>query len=197
MLPDTLARRARDWSRPAPQCNEAHVSALRERLLADQRTRTTRGLSVLHVAAGGCGGCALEVGGLDAPRSATNRLGIRFTATPLDADTLLITGAGVRNASGPLLRAYQAMRGPRYVVAVGACAATGIPLAGASLPSLDPPARYALTEDGARSLLPFDLIIRGAPPPPDAILLGLLTLAEAAMTPPAQPVRKSSRNVMQ
>jgi NADH:ubiquinone oxidoreductase subunit B-like Fe-S oxidoreductase len=64
-----------------------------------------------------------------------------------------------------LLRTYEAMPGPKWVVAVGDCAACGGLYADS----------YAC-ERGAASVLPVDLRIAGCPPSPRRLLEGLLAL---------------------
>lgn len=149
----------------------AQVTQLAARLDAENRRRPGRVLSLLHVPTGGCGGCGLGLEALDAPPFEMEALGLRFVTTPRHADTLLVTGPLARNALGPLMRAWEAMPVPRYVVAIGDCAASAAPLGEPG---------YALTPGGVRGALPLDLVIRGRPPPPRAVLLGLVTLRAAA-----------------
>jgi Ni,Fe-hydrogenase III small subunit len=66
-----------------------------------------------------------------------------------------------------LERTWRATPEPRWVVAVGDCGADGGCFAGS----------YAV-EGGVSAVLPVDLTIRGCPPPPAAILRGLLALLE-------------------
>jgi Ni,Fe-hydrogenase III small subunit len=152
---------------PAP--DPAQVSTLAARLEEAGRRRRGRPTSLLHVGTGGCGGCALELGALDGPIWDMGRAGLAFVEVPARADMLLVTGSGARNAAGPLRRAWEAMSGPRYVIAVGDCAAG------------DGGGGYAMTPGGVGAIVPIDLVVRGSPPPPAAILLAVLTLAEAAV----------------
>ena len=118
---------------------------------------------------GGCGGCRLELALLAAPPYDAERLGLRFVLTPRHANVLLASGSLARNAAGALLQAWEAMPNPRFLVALGDCAAGAETL----------PPSYALLPGGVRGALPVDLAIRGSPPPPEAILYGLATLRAA------------------
>ncbi len=150
-----------------PSPDAAQVSILAARLEAAGRRRSGPATTLLHVGTGGCGGCGLEIATLDGPVLDAGRAGLRFTDTPLDADILLVTGPAARNAVGTLRRAWEAMAEPRYVIAIGDC--TG-----------GQPDGYALAPEGIAGVVPVDLVVRGSPPPPAAILLGVLTLIEAA-----------------
>ncbi len=154
-----------------PVPDPAQVSTLAARLEAAGRRRRRRLSSILHVSTGGCGGCGLEIASLDEPVLDFGRAGLHFTATPLDADILLVSGPAVRNAAGPLRRAWEAMEGPRYVIAIGDCASGDGPFSNGG---------YAIGEGGVAGIVPVDLVVRGSPPPPEAILLGILTLVDAA-----------------
>lgn len=155
---------------PAP--DPAQVTALAARLESQGRRRPGRSLSVLHVRTGGCGGCAREVASLDAVAGGLARLGLALVDTPLHADVLLATGPLVRNALPGLLAARAAMAVPGYVVAIGDCAATGLPFGAVD--------SYAMRAGGLSGCLPVDLVVRGSPPPPEAILQALATLRDAA-----------------
>ena len=93
------------------------------------------------------------------------RFGLRLVASPRHADVLVVTGPVTLNMREALERTYAAMPGPKWVVAVGDCAAMGGLFAGG----------YACA-GGADSVLPLDLRIPGCPPTPTALLKGLLAL---------------------
>ncbi len=122
-------------------------------------------LHVTVVDAGDCGACLNEVKQLNNPLYNMHRLGIFFTPTPRAADVLLVVGPVSENMRGPLLKTYEAMPDPKRVVAVGACAITGGIFG-----------RSFMSAGGVGSVLPVDLDIPGDPPPPLAILHGLLAV---------------------
>jgi Ni,Fe-hydrogenase III small subunit len=144
------------------------VQALGERLLGVARTRLGRSLAVFELDAGGCGGCALEVEALRGAAHGLERYGLAFTASPRQADVLLVTGPATRNMREALERTLACMPEPRWVVAAGGCAADGGVFKGS----------YAVL-GGVAEVLPVDLVIPGCPPAPPALLEGLLSLLAA------------------
>jgi Ni,Fe-hydrogenase III small subunit len=124
-----------------------------------------RSLHVIVVDAGDCGACLHEVKQLNNPLYNMHRLGIFLTATPRAADVLLVVGPVSENMRVPLLKTYEAMPTPKRVVAVGACAITGGVFG-----------RTFMSAGGVASVLPVDLEIPGDPPPPLAVLHGLLVV---------------------
>ena len=115
----TLGRLFHPVGEPLPAPDPAQVSMLAARLEEAGRRRSGRPGSLLHVGTGGCGGCGLELAALDGPVHDFGRAGLQFVTAPARADILIVTGPGARNAAGPLRRAWEAMNGPRYVIAVG------------------------------------------------------------------------------
>src|SRR5882757_1465400 len=126
-----------------------------------------RSLAIREVDAGSCNGCELEIHALGNAFYDVERFGIRFVASPRHADVLLVTGPVTLNMREALERTYQAMPAPKWVVAVGDCAADGGMFAGS----------YACL-GGVSAVVPVDLHIRGCPPSPTALLKGLLALLE-------------------
>ena len=80
---------------------------------------------------------------------------------------LLVTGPVTKNMREALERTYDATPDPKWVVAVGDCAADGGIFAGS----------YAGV-GGVSEVVPVDLHIRGCPPSPIEILRGLLALLD-------------------
>jgi Ni,Fe-hydrogenase III small subunit len=151
-----------------PAADKDTVASLVGRLDAGGQPRLGRGLAILHVDAGSCGGCEIE---LRAVRSAVydlERFGMRFVGSPRQADVLLVTGPVTRNLVDALEQAYAAMPEPKMVVAVGDCAVDGGVFKGG----------YAVA-GGVGTTLPVDLLISGCPPAPERILAGLRALLEA------------------
>lgn len=150
---------------PAPSEADAEISALAIQLDHAARARLGRSLSIREVDAGSCNGCELEIHALGNAFYDLERFGLRFVASPRHADVLLVTGPVTRNMSEALLRTYQAIPAPKWVVAAGACAYDGGLFAGG----------YACL-GGVAAVVPVDLYIPGCPPTPTAFLKGLLAL---------------------
>jgi Ni,Fe-hydrogenase III small subunit len=123
----------------------------------------SKSMHIMVVDAGDCGACLHEVKQLNNPLYNMHRLGFFFTATPRTADLLLIVGPVSENMRGPLLKTWEAMPTTRRVMAVGSCAITG-GVFGHSF----------MCAGGVSSVLPVDFEVPGNPPPPLAILHGLL-----------------------
>ena len=81
---------------------------------------------------------------------------------------LLVTGPVTKSMREALLRTYNAMPDPKWVVAIGGCAVDGGLFAGG----------YAVA-GGVNDVVPVDLTIRGCPPNPLQLLKGLLALLES------------------
>ncbi|HET7880144.1 MAG TPA: NADH-quinone oxidoreductase subunit NuoB [Acetobacteraceae bacterium] len=152
----------------APQPDTETARALRVRLDAGARSTLGASLAILHLDAGSCGGCEIELRAVRRAVYDLERFGVRFVATPLHADVLLITGPLTRNLLEALELAYAAMPEPKFVVALGDCAVDGGVFKGS----------YAVA-GGVGTTLPVDLQIAGCPPAPDRILAGLRALLEA------------------
>jgi Ni,Fe-hydrogenase III small subunit len=123
-----------------------------------------RALVIRHVDAGSCNGCELEIHALNNPYYNIESLGIRFAASPRHADLLLVTGPVAKPMEDALRLAYEAMPHPKLVVAVGDCGCGG-GIWGES---------YA-TCGRVSNVIPVDVAVPGCPPPPTAILQGILT----------------------
>jgi Ni,Fe-hydrogenase III small subunit len=132
------------------------------------RRRLGRSLSIREVDAGSCNGCELEIHALNNAFYDLERFGLRFVASPRHADVLLVTGPVTKNMREALERTYNATPDPKWVVAIGDCAADGGIFAGS----------YAVT-GGVSNVVPVDLHICGCPPSPVKLLEGLLALLES------------------
>jgi Ni,Fe-hydrogenase III small subunit len=152
---------------PAP--DEAGLAELAQSVNRAARARLGRSLSIRHVDAGSCNGCELEIHALSNAFYDLERFGLRFVASPRHADVLTVTGPVTRNMREALLRTYNAMPDPKWVVAIGGCAVDGGIFAGS----------YAVA-GGVKDVVPVDLTIRGCPPNPTQLLAGLLALLQRA-----------------
>jgi Ni,Fe-hydrogenase III small subunit/ferredoxin len=141
---------------------EQALAATRDELARRVRA-LRRSVHIRHVDAGSDGSEEWEIQALLNPTYDVHRLGIFFTASPRHADILLVTGAGARGMLAPLARTRTAMPDPVVVVAVGTDAISG-GLVGST---------YATTA-GVLDNLGADVVVPGSPPPPFAILHGIL-----------------------
>ena len=144
---------------------DPEIARMAAELAVKARRQLGRSLSLRLVDAGSCNACELELNALSNPYYDLERFGLRFVASPRHADVLLVTGPVTKNMREALLRTYDAMPAPKWVVAVGDCAACG-GLYGDS---------YAC-ERGVGGVLPVNLRIAGCPPSPTKLLEGLLAL---------------------
>jgi Ni,Fe-hydrogenase III small subunit len=149
----------------APSVEDAALVELANGVDRAARRRLGRSLSIREVDAGSCNGCELEIHALQNAFYDLERFGLRFVASPRHADVLLVTGPVTKNMREALERTYNATPDPKWVVAVGDCAADGGIFAGS----------YAVA-GGVSNIVPVDLHIRGCPPSPTEILKGLIAL---------------------
>src|SRR3974390_449716 len=153
---------------PAPAPDETGLVELAKAVNRAARVKLGRSLSIRQVDAGSCNGCELEIHALNNAFYDLERLGLHFVASPRHADVLMVTGPVTKNMREALLRTYNATPDPKWVIAVGACAADGGVFAGS----------YAVA-GGVKDVVPVDLTIPGCPPNPRQLLSGLLALLEA------------------
>jgi Ni,Fe-hydrogenase III small subunit len=151
-----------------PEPSEAALAELARAVDRAARTRLGRSLSIRQVDAGSCNGCELEIHALNNAFYDIERFGLRFVASPRHADVLMVTGPVTKNMREALERTFNATPDPKWVVAVGRCAADGGVFAGS----------YAVA-GGVNDIIPVDLHIAGCPPSPTELLKGLLALLEA------------------
>ena len=96
----------------------------------------------------------------------------RFGSLPLDdyhnADLLLITGPVNKKFAPEILRIYQEMPSPKFVISMGSCANTGGLF------------REKCSEiiDGVDKIIPVDVYVPGCPPRPEALIFGLMKIQQ-------------------
>jgi len=138
-------------------------------VLTDRIIRWARKRSpwVLHFNSGGCNGCDIEFLDAITPRYDVERLGILKESSPRHADILVCTGPVTRKSQSRLLRIYEQMPAPKWVIAVGACACSGGIVAES----------YNVL-GGIDQLLPVSMYVAGCPARPEAIIDGIVRLLE-------------------
>jgi len=154
-----------------PPPDAAALAELAANVERSARRRLGRSLAIREIDAGSCNGCELEIHALNNAFYDLERFGLRFVASPRHADVLLVTGPVTRNMRQALERTYNATPDPKWVVAVGDCAADGGIFCGS----------YGVV-GGVGAVVPVDLHIKGCPPSPVKLLQGLLALLEGGAT---------------
>jgi Ni,Fe-hydrogenase III small subunit len=152
-----------------PRPADAALRAMAPRLSDEVLGLLGRALAIRHVDAGSCNGCELEIHAANNPYYNLEGLGIKFVASPRHADLLLVTGPVSRNMEEALRRTYEAMPGPKLVVAIGDCGCDGGVFG----------ENYA-SRGRVANVIPVDVAVPGCPPAPDAIIQGILTAVAVA-----------------
>jgi NADH-quinone oxidoreductase subunit B len=112
--------------------------------------------------------CAIEMICTASSRFDLARFGMElFRATPRQADLMIVSGTVTKKMIPTIVRLYNQMPEPRYVLSMGACANGGGPFKEG----------YNVV-DGVDKLLPVDVYVPGCPPTPQALIHGLITLQE-------------------
>lgn len=129
----------------------------------------------IHFNSGSCNGCDIEILATLTPRYDVERLGVRLQGSPRHADILVCTGPVTRQARERLIRTYEQMPEPKFVLAVGSCAASGGAFRGC----------YNVCGQ-IDEVIPVDVYVLGCPPRPEAIIHGMVTLLEKINPPEAK-----------
>lgn len=112
--------------------------------------------------------CAIEMICTAASRFDLARFGMEvFRATPRQSDLMIVSGTVTKKMAPTIVRLYNQMPEPRYVMAMGACASGGGPFKEG----------YNVV-DGIDKFLPVDVYVPGCPPTPQALINGLIALQE-------------------
>ena len=120
---------------------------------------------VLHLNTGACNACDIEILAALMPRFDLERFGILLKGTPRHADVIICTGPITRQNRDRVVRIYEQVPDPKFVVAVGACAMSGCVYRGA----------YNIM-GGLDQVIPVNVYVPGCPARPDAILDGVVKL---------------------
>lgn len=110
--------------------------------------------------------CFIEFAALIGSRFDFDRFGLIPRATPRQADLLITAGTLTMKMAPALVRLYEQMPNPKYVIAMGACTITG------GMFSVDSPTAVR----GVDKLIPVDVYLPGCPPRPEAIIDAIIKL---------------------
>jgi len=123
--------------------------------------------------------CAIEMICTAAGRFDFSRFGMEvMRPSPRQADLMLVSGTVTKKMMPQIVRLYNQMPEPKYVVAMGACASGGGPFKDG----------YNVVS-GVDNYIPVDVYIPGCPPTPQALINGLITLQKMIDTQSIRNVR--------
>lgn len=110
--------------------------------------------------------CFIEFAALIGSRFDFDRFGLVPRSSPRQADLIITAGTVTMKMAPALVRLYEEMPEPKYVIAMGACTITG------GMFSSDSPTAVR----GVDKLIPVDVYIPGCPPRPEAIFDAIIKL---------------------
>ncbi|HLF28432.1 MAG TPA: NADH-quinone oxidoreductase subunit NuoB [Anaerolineae bacterium] len=110
--------------------------------------------------------CAIEMICTAASRYDLDRFGMGLMRpSPRQSDLMIVSGTVTKKMAPQIVRLYNQMAEPKYVLSMGACATGGGPFKEG----------YNVVS-GVDKLIPVDVYVPGCPPTPQALLHGLITL---------------------
>ena len=110
--------------------------------------------------------CFIEFAALIGSRFDFDRFGLIPRSSPRQADLIITAGTITMKMAPQLVRLYEQMPEPKYVIAMGACTITG------GMFSVDSPTAVR----GVDKLIPVDVYLPGCPPRPEAIIDAIIKL---------------------
>ena len=110
--------------------------------------------------------CFIEFAALLGSRFDFDRFGLVPRSSPRQADLLIVAGTVTMKMAPALVRLYEQMPEPKYVIAMGACTITGGMFSADSTTAVR----------GVDKLIPVDLYLPGCPPRPEAIFDAVIKL---------------------
>ena len=118
--------------------------------------------------------CAIEaLMGATGPRFDLARFGYEvLRPSPRQADVMVVAGTITKKSAPFVVRLYEQMPDPKWVIAVGSCAISGGPFVDS----------YYVVP-GADKLIPVDVYVPGCPPRPEAVIDAFIMLKDKIMNP--------------
>lgn len=120
---------------------------------------------IIHFNSGACNACDIEILAALTPKYDLERFGIQLKGSPRHADILVCSGPVTIQTKDRLVRIYEQMAEPKFVIAAGTCASSGGVFRGC----------YGVC-GGIDSVIPVSLYIPGCPASPEAIIDGIYKL---------------------
>lgn len=112
--------------------------------------------------------CAIEMIATAASRYDLARFGMEvMRPSPRQSDLMIVSGTVTKKMVPAIVRIYNQMSEPRYVLSMGACATGGGPFKEG----------YNVVS-GIDTYIPVDVYVPGCPPTPEALLYGIMKLHE-------------------
>ncbi|MCE1180363.1 MAG: NADH-quinone oxidoreductase subunit B [Micrococcales bacterium] len=109
--------------------------------------------------------CAIEMMAIVSPDTDISRFGgERFSATPRQADLMIVAGRVSQKMAPVVRQVYDQMAEPKWVISMGACASSGGMFN-----------NYAIVQ-GVDHIVPVDVYLPGCPPRPQMLLNAVITL---------------------
>lgn len=110
--------------------------------------------------------CFIEIAAMIGSRFDFDRFGLVPRSSPRQADLIITAGTVTMKMAPALVRLYEQMPDPKYVIAMGACTITGGMFSSDSTTAVR----------GVDKLIPVDVYLPGCPPRPEAVMDAIIKL---------------------